>query len=443
MAHVVVIGAGLGGLPTAYELRHLLPKSHRITLISDKPEFTFIPSLPLVAFDLIPLQQVQLDLARVLRNRQIDLVLGAVTHFDPHRHYIRVGDRDLSYDYAVMATGAALELEAVPGLGPERGYTHSVCNPHHATLARAAWQQFEQNPGPIVVGAVPGASCMGPAYEFALLADYVLRRRGLRDRVSITFVTPEPYAGHLGIGGMANSNRLVTQLLKRRGVELIENVEITRIDPAAIALANGCRLPFQYAMILPPFLGAKFLRDTPGLADSKGFLPILPTHQHPDFPSVYSIGVTIQLPSPETTPLPVGAPKTGQMTEAMGMATARNIAIALGELSAPMVGSNMEAICMADFGDSGLIFIADPVIPDPQTQQRRRAIALAGLWVSWAKAVFEVYFMTKMRMGLAVPWFERLGLRLLGMSSLLRSLPSQTMARKPSQSVTSQKPREV
>jgi sulfide:quinone oxidoreductase len=425
MAHVVVLGAGLGGLPTAYELRHLLPKSHRITLISDKPQFTFIPSLPLVAFDLMPLERIQLDLKGLLKKRNIDLVVETLTHLDPHRQEIRVGDRALQYDYVVVSTGAALDLDAIPGLGPDNGYTHSVCNPHHAELARDAWQEFERNPGPIVVGAVPGASCLGPAYEFALLAEYVLRKRGLRDRASVTIVTPEPHAGHLGIGGMANSRELVAKLLQKRGVEVIENAEITQINEKQVILADGRSVPFQYAMLLPPFLGAQFLRDTPGLTDDKGFLPILPTHQHPDFPSIYSIGVTIQLPNPDVTPLPIGAPKTGQMTEAMGMATAHNIAVDLGVIASAKVGSNMEAICMADFGDSGLMFIADPVIPDPVTHQRRRAVALAGLWISWAKAVFEVYFLMKMRLGLAVPWFERLGLRMLGMSSLVRSLQSQ------------------
>jgi sulfide:quinone oxidoreductase len=63
MAHIVVIGAGLGGLPTAYELRHLLPHSHPITVISAVPDFTFIPSLPWVAMGLKSLASIQIPLA--------------------------------------------------------------------------------------------------------------------------------------------------------------------------------------------------------------------------------------------------------------------------------------------------------------------------------------------------------------------------------------------
>jgi sulfide:quinone oxidoreductase len=273
-----------------------------------------------------------------------------------------------------------------------------------------------------VVGALPGASCMGPAYEFAFLADYLLRQKGLRDRVSITFVTPEPYAGHLGIGGMANSGKLVTELMKERNVELIENAAITKIDSDRIALIDGRTLPFEYAMLLPPFCGAKFLQDTPGLTDSKGFMPILPTCQHPAFPSLYSLGVTVQLTPPEQTPIQLGVPKTGQMTESMGMAVAHNLARELGAIAAAPVTPTLEAICMADFGDTGILFVANPVLPNPATGKRRWAFAARGRWVSWIKTAFEKFFLTKMRWGMSVPWFERLGLRMLGLS-ITESIP--------------------
>jgi sulfide:quinone oxidoreductase len=336
-------------------------------------------------------------------------------------------DQVINYDYVVIATGADLALDALPGLGPENGYTQSVCNPHHTELAHTAWLQFLENPGELVVGAVPGASCFGPVYEFALLADFVLRKRGLREQVPITIVTPEPYAGHLGIGGMANSARLVTQLLRERQVNLIENAAITEITTRQIKLADGRSLPFRYSMLLPPFRGPRFIREAPGLGDAKGYIPVLPTYQHPDFDSVYGVGVITQLKPPETTPIPIGVPKTGQMTEAMGMAVAHNIAVKLGAIASPLVKPTLEAICFADFGDTGLLFLASPVLPDPVLGKRKRAIVLGGRWVSWAKAVFERYFLTKMRFGSAVPWFERLGLWGVGLS-LVEPIPSQEEA---------------
>lgn len=416
MAHIVVIGAGIGGLPTAYELRHLLPQQHRITLIANTPKFTFIPSLPWVALDLTPLAQIQLDIDQLLTGRGIDWVMGSITNIDPHRQQLTVRETAIAYDYAVIATGAELALDVVPGLGAIDGYTQSVCNPHHALMAREAWVQFMENPGALVVGAVPGISCMGPAYEFALLADFVLRKRGLRERVPITFVTPEPYAGHLGIGGMANSAQLVKNLLAQRQISVIENVAIQEISPQKISFTDGRTVPFTYSMLLSPFRGAKFLRNASGLTDAQGFLPVLPTYQHPQFPSIYGVGVAVQLKPPQATPIPIGVPKTGQMIESMGMAVAHNIAIELGVISAARVTPTLEAICLADFGNTGIAFIANPVLPDPVTGQRRRAIALQGRWVSWSKKAFEQFFLAKMRCGLSVPWFERWGLRAIGLS---------------------------
>jgi sulfide:quinone oxidoreductase len=124
MVHVVILGAGIGGLPTAYELRRLLPKSHDITLISDNPKFTFIPSLPWVAFDLTPLGNIQLDIKNLLWGRGIDWIEGKVTAFDPDAQTLNVAGKTINYDYAVIATGASLALDAVPGLGPEQGYKY-------------------------------------------------------------------------------------------------------------------------------------------------------------------------------------------------------------------------------------------------------------------------------------------------------------------------------
>ncbi|ACK70124.1 FAD-dependent pyridine nucleotide-disulphide oxidoreductase [Gloeothece citriformis PCC 7424] len=415
MSHIVIIGAGIGGLPTAYELRHLLPKSHQITLISESESFTFIPSLPWVALGLKSLKQIQLNIPKLIQNKGIEWVLGKVTGLDPQAQQINVGNTMIKYDYLIIATGASLNFSNVSGLGPINGYTQSVCNPHHALLALMAWNQFLLSPGSLVVGAVPGTSCFGPAYEFALLADFQLRRLKLRSKVPITLITPEPYAGHLGIGGMANSRELVKKCLQEREIEIVENAAISRISPNTIFLEDNRQFPFQYSMLLPPFNGPDFVRSYPGLADDKGFLPVLPTYQHPQFESIYAVGVVVKINPPESTSIPVGVPKTGQMTEAMGMAVAHNIAVKLGEIKPVSMTPTLAAICMADFGDKGIIFLADPVLPESATGNRRKSVAYSGRWVSWCKTLFELFFLAKMRWGMAVPFFESWGLRALGL----------------------------
>ena len=404
MSNIVVIGAGLGGLPAAYELRHVLPREHTVTLISNEPNFTFIPGLIQVALNLKPLTHVQLDLKTLAQRHQLNLVLGPVTAINLSNKRITVADKTtIEYDYVIVATGASLAFDQVPGLGPHGGYTQSVCTPDHAIEAREAWLQFLENPGPLVVGAAPGA----------LIADHELRRRGLRDHVPITYVTPEPYAGHLGVSKVKNAQELTANLMKERGIEVIDNVAVTAVEPSTIALSNGRRVSFKYAMILPAFRGAQFIRDVPGLGDEKGFVPVLATQRHPEFPRIYAAGVSIQLAQPDKTDIPIGMPKSGQMTEAMAMAAAHNIAVDLGVIKAPLQIPTLDALCFAEFGETGIAYIAAPVIPDPETGKRRSSYAARGPWVVWAKTAFEEYFMLKMRYGVGMPWFEKAGLRTL------------------------------
>lgn len=425
MAKIAIIGAGLGGLPAAYELRHYLSRRHEVTLISEKPKFTFIPGLIQVALGLKPLHHIQLNLAKLAQRHGIKLIEKAVTGLDPEGKTIAFAGGDkLAYDYAVIATGASLNFAAIPGLGPHGGYTQSVCTPSHAIAAKEAWLQFLENPGELVVGAAPGAGCFGPAYEFVLMTDWELRRHGLRDKVKITYVTPEPYVGHMGVGGIKNARELTQNLLQQRGIETIDNAAIASVAPNLMTLADGRRLPFQYAMVLPAFQGVKFVRDVPGLGNEKGLIPIQPTGKHQTLPHIYALGVSIDLKQPERTPIAIGLPKSGQMTEAMAVSVAHNIAVELAEIRTPLQTPTLEALCFAEFGNTGIAYIAAPVISDPITGKRRYSYAVQGRWVAWTKAAFEEYFMLKMRFGVGMPWYEKFGLRALFGLDIVTSLPN-------------------
>jgi sulfide:quinone oxidoreductase len=151
-------------------------------------------------------------------------------------------------------------------------------------------------------------------------------------------------------------------------------------------------------------------------------MPITETLQHPEYPNIYSIGVAVQLAQFDKTPVPIGLPKSGEMAEGMAITVSHNIAKALGEYDGPALTPTLGALCLAEFGKTGVAFMANPVIPDPETGERDNSIALHGAWVPAAKWAFEKYYMTKMRFGSALPWFEKVGLRMFGVK-LVKPLP--------------------
>src|SRR3990167_6154135 len=155
MAHIVILGAGTGGTPAAYELRAKLDKSHRITVVNALDYFQFVPSNPWVAVGWRERGDTTLAIGPCLEKKGIDFIAQLVQRID--------------------AEGNAIELAA----------------------------------GPAIIGAMPGASCFGPAYEFAFIFNKDLQRRKLRNKVPLTFVTSEPYIGHMGLGGVGDSKSML------------------------------------------------------------------------------------------------------------------------------------------------------------------------------------------------------------------------------------------
>ncbi len=190
MVQIVVIGAGIGGLPVAYELRRMLPKNHKIILISNTPKFTFIPSLPWVGLGLKSLNHIQLDVEKLVVNRGIKWVLGAVTQIHPELKQVVVGETVIPYDYAVIATGAELALDVVPGLQEAAGYVQSVCNPAHALKAAIAWQKFLKNPGNLVVGALPGAGCFATSLRVCITSGLAIATKRIEKASPHYFCDP-------------------------------------------------------------------------------------------------------------------------------------------------------------------------------------------------------------------------------------------------------------
>ena len=417
---VIVIGGGLGGTIAAYDLREQLGDAAEIHLVSDSPRFSFVPSNPWVAVGWREPEAIQIDLAPALARKQIGFTPSAVRRVSPHEKRLELSDgSSLPYDYLVVATGPDLAFDEIEGFGPQAN-TVSICRTDHAHEAALAFERLCADPAPIVVGAVQGASCFGPAYEFAMILDTELRRRKLRHKVPMTFVTPEPYIGHLGLDGVGDTKTMLESELRKRHIKWITNAKVRRVGADALELdemhegggSTSHELPFGYAMLLPAFRGIAPLQGIEGLVNPRGFVIVDAFQRNPALPDIFALGVCIAIPPVGPTLVPVGVPKTGFMIESMSAAIAGNLNDLL-QGRQPQHKASWNAICLADFGDGGVAFIAQPQIPP-----RNVNWSAEGRWVHYAKVGFEKYFLRKVRLGLTEPGYERLALKVMGVSKL-------------------------
>jgi len=421
MAHIVIIGAGLGGSPLAYELRAALGREHRVTVVNATDYFQFVPSNPWLAVGWRTREKITLPIGQHFARKGIDFLGLPVTRIDAAGNTLQMADgRTLPYDYLVIATGPKLAFDEVSGAGPA-AHTQSICTVDHAEQAWAKYQAFLKDPGPIVIGAMPGASCFGPAYEFAFIVNADLKRRRLRKKVPITFVTSEPYIGHLGLGGVGDSKTLLEHELRNHDIKWITNAKTTRVEPGKLFAtevdANGNpvrehELPFKFSMMLPAFKGVDPVAAVEGLCNPRGFVLVDAFQRSKKYRNIYSAGVCIAIPPIEATPVATGAPKTGYMIETMVTAIVKNIQADLAGQQATAQGS-WNAICLADMGSTGAAFVALPQIPPRNVNWFRK-----GRWVHWAKIGFEKYFLYKMKRGNSEPLYEKFMLRLLGIQKL-------------------------
>ena len=421
MAHVIVLGAGLGGAIQAFELKETLGSGDKITVISNKPYFQFTPSNPWAGVGWRKKKDVIVDLDPVMKQRGIDFICDGAAKLDPESNTLTLeSGREVSYDYLVIATGPELAFDEIEGFGPDK-FTKSVCHIEHAVESGDKWDEFCASPGPIVVGAVQGASCFGPAYEYIMTIDTDLRRRKIRDKVPMTFVTSEPYIGHLGLGGVGDTKGMLESIFRDRDIKWVTNSKVEKFEEEAVFFAEfnedgeeikKHEVPFKYAMMLPAFRGIPALMGIDGLVNPRGFVIVDDHQRNPKYPNIFGIGVAIAIAPPVITPVPTGVPKTGFMIESMVTATAHNLPRVIAGQE-PNEKPTWNALCLADFGDRGMAFLAMP-----QNPPRNLNWNSSGKWVHWAKLAFEWYFIRKVRKGVSEPFYEKAIMKMMKLNKL-------------------------
>jgi sulfide:quinone oxidoreductase len=225
----------------------------------------------------------------------------------------------------------------------------------------------------------------------------------------------------MGLGGVGDSKGLMESVLRQRHIQWITNAKIVGVEAGVMTVVehgeDGAakkehKLPFKYSMVIPAFKGVDAVAAVPELCNPRGFVLIDEHQRSKKYPNIYSAGVCVAIPPVEATPVATGAPKTGYMIESMVSAICENVAADIAGAPATSRGT-WNAICLADFGDTGAAFVALPQIPP-----RNVTWAKEGKWVHLAKIAFEKYFLHKVRTGSLAPVYETYVLKALGIVSL-------------------------
>ena len=285
--NVVVVGTGFGGLETAFYLRKRLGKRVQVTVVSASEEFLFKPNTIYIPFGKPP-EAFAYELRGVFAKRHIPFVHAAVEHVDPERKTLTAGGKEIPYDYLVLATGAAMRPDEIPGLSAN---ANTIWSPEEMLRLRTSFDNVltrakAGKPSRVRFLVPPNNKCSGPLYEMVMMLDSWLTKKGARAQVDIGYLTYEK--GYIQAFG-PRLNDFVIEEFERRGITGRKEAIVERVDPGMIRLKDGSSEPFDVLVSFPPYVAATRFE---GLAsDARGFLLTDPkTRQLQGQPDIYAVG---------------------------------------------------------------------------------------------------------------------------------------------------------
>jgi len=381
MAHgktVLVLGGGIGGTVAATTPRRMLPREHRVVLVERESRHVFSPSFLWVMIGRRSADQISRPMAAAKRG--IEWIQGTVERIDPVARAVRVEGKELSGDYLVIALGADLTPEAIPGLAQAGHNFYSLSG---AQSLRDARLKLQSGRIAVLVSAMP-FKCPGAPNEAAMLLEYDARKRGVRDRVSVDLYTAEP--GPMPVAGAAVSGAL-RQMIESKGIGYHPNHAVTAVDPAQrrMTFANGASADFDLLAYIPPHRAPIVVRDA-GLCAESGWVPVDRGTLETKFPGVYALGdVTGIMLTSINKPLP----KAGVFAHNEAEVVAHNIARAItGKGAEQRFGG--DGACFLETGDGRAAFGSGNFYADPAPQIRLKQ---PSMMLHLGKVAYEQYWL--------------------------------------------------
>lgn len=375
---ILILGGGVGGVATAVLLRERLGDAHRIVLIERDAAYVFAPSLLwLLTGDREP-AAISRPMDR-LAGRGVEVVRGEVEAIDPASRTVTVSGKVLAADWLVVALGADLAPEAVPGLA-DAG--HNLYTLPGATAFRDAFAQIQSGRIALLT-AIPAYKCPAAPYEAAMLIESALRKRGIRERTQIDLYTAEP--GPMGVTGPENS-AAVRQMVEQHGVTYHPEHVTARAERGGVHFTDGTNAAFDLLGYVPPHRPPRAVRES-ALAGEGGWVAVNRNTMETAFPNVFAIGDVTSIPLAMGKPLP----RAGVFAHAQAEAVVKTIGRAItGRGKAGTFDGHGE--CFIETGDSKAGFGKGNFYAEPRPQI---AMSMPGWHWHAGKVAFEKYWLRR------------------------------------------------
>ena len=376
---VLILGGGVGGIVAATQLRRLLAPEHRVVVVEQEADHVFAPSLLWLMIGERDAAQISRPLT-ALAKRGIELVRGPIERIDPAARTIRVNGSDITGDHMVIALGAELAPELVPGLAAAGHNFYTLAG---AESLRTALAGFRQGRIVVLVAAMP-FKCPAAPNEAAMLIEYACRSRGIRQQVQLDLYTAEP--GPMPVAGPAVSAAL-RQMVEAKGIGYHPGHAVTGVDPAGrrLVFANGNEAGFDVLAYVPPHRAPAVVRDS-GLCGESGWIPVDRGTLATRFPGVYAIGDVAGI---MLTSIGKPLPKAGVLAHNEAEVVAHNIAQAITGTGGLRQFSGAGA-CFVETGDGRAGFGSGNFYADPAPQI---ALKPPSRLRHWGKIAFEKYWL--------------------------------------------------
>lgn len=391
---VVVIGGNFAGATAALELKRKLKNNVEVTVIDRNEDFLYIPSLIWVPIKRREVSDITIARRPVFEKKGVNFVCTTALQVDPDKQVVVTENGDFNYDELIIATGPKVNFDIAPGVKEHSCY---IGTPTGAMKTREKLEAFKKNPGAIVIGATQNAGCMGAAYEFLFNVEKWLREENIRKKVDLYWVTPENYLGHFGIDGMPGGEGMLKMFMNMFNIHYRTQVGIEEVTTNSVRLTNGETIDTEFVMLMPPFIGVDFIKNSPKLnALANGFLDVEGTYQHKTYKNIWAAGLTVNVPAPFTPEkVPFAVPKTGYPSDATGKIVAENIIHKMkNEQLKFKKWGDILGLCIMDAGKKEVIIFSNHLF-----KPRLFAIMLPNIFYDINKLLLEKYFLWKLKHG--------------------------------------------